>query len=63
MPSAMKKKRKPKWDQKPCGCVKTKLQGRRATIRCKRHRGKPPKSGALYYFDDAGLVREDDIVP
>lgn len=47
---------KPRWNRKPCGCVKTELLGERVMIRCSRHRGKPSKR-ALLHFDEDGIVR------
>lgn len=59
--SSMEKKRKPKWERKPCGCVKTELSIGKVLVRCTRHRGKPSKSGrVLCYFDDAGIVQRED---
>jgi len=50
---------KPKWDRRPCGCVKTNLpRSGRVMIRCTKHRGKPSKR-RLAYFDDAGVVRSE----
>lgn len=48
---------KPKWERKPCGCVKTNLSIGRAMIRCPKHRGKPSKR-VLCYFED-GIVRRE----
>lgn len=48
---------KPKWNRKPCGCVKAELPlSGRVMIRCRRHRGKASKR-LLAYFDDDGIVR------
>jgi hypothetical protein len=52
----MAKKRKFKWDRKPCGCIRTKLSVGRVVIRCTRHRGKPAKGRILAYWDE-GQVR------
>lgn len=51
---------KPRWDKKPCGCVKTNLSIGRVMIRCTKHRDKPSKR-ALCYFDEDGIVRRDSI--
>lgn len=47
---------KPKWERKPCGCVKTVLQGERVMVRCLKHAGKPSKR-VLCHFDADGIVR------
>ena len=48
---------KPRWNRKPCGCVKTELpRAGKVAIRCAKHRGKPSKR-TLAYFDEAGCVR------
>lgn len=50
---------KPKWERKPCGCVKAELPAAgRVMIRCGRHRGKPSKR-ELCYFDADGIVRRE----
>ena len=49
---------KPKWERKPCGCVKTQVSMGKVMVRCIKHRGKPSKSGRLLaHFDDDGIVR------
>lgn len=49
---------KPRWNRKPCGCVKTTLpRAGKVSIRCPRHRGRPAKTRLLAYFDENGLVR------
>lgn len=59
MPSVMAKKRKLKWDQKPCGCVKTTLSIGRVVIRCPRHRGKASKKRMLCFWDAEGIVQRE----
>lgn len=61
MHSVMEKKKKAKWERKPCGCVKTTLpQAGRVLIRCERHRGKPAKGErTLCYWDEHGLVQRE----
>ncbi len=49
---------KPRWNKKPCGCVKTELSVGKAVIRCTRHRGKSSKR-TLLYLDEAGIVRAE----
>lgn len=44
---------KPKWDKKPCGCVKTVFQGEHVMIRCSKHDGKPSKR-VLCHWEDVG---------
>lgn len=56
--SSMEKKRKPKWDRQPCGCVKTKLRGERVVIRCERHHTKPAKGNRVVRYWVDGQVRE-----
>lgn len=52
---------KPRWDRKPCGCVKANLScSGRVMIRCMKHRGKPSKR-ALAYFDADGIVRKEAV--
>ena len=46
---------KPKWNRKPCGCVKANLSAGRVMIRCERHRGKSSKR-VLAHWED-GMVR------
>lgn len=53
-----RRRKQPKWDRKPCGCVKTRLAGKKAVIRCTRHRDKPSKRD-VYYFDGDGIVRAE----
>lgn len=60
MPIGMAKTRKPQWERKPCGCVKTRLSVGRVLVRCRKHRGKPTDSGRLLcYFDDDGLLKRE----
>lgn len=54
----MAKKRKPAWDKKSCGCVKTKLPSvGKVLIRCERHRHEPYEGKrTLCYWDESGIV-------
>lgn len=48
---------KPKWERKPCGCIKTDLpRAGKVMVRCTKHRGKPSKR-TLAYFDPDGIVK------
>lgn len=49
----------PKWNRRPCGCVKTSLpKAGKVLIHCSKHRGRPEKEGRLVcYFDDDRIVR------
>lgn len=55
----MAKKRKPEWERKKCGCVKTELPSvGKVLIRCARHRDKPyDGKRVLCYWDDSGIVQ------
>lgn len=49
---------KPKWDRKPCGCVKANLSAGRVMIRCSRHRGEPSKRELCYFGESTIVTRE-----
>jgi hypothetical protein len=57
--SGMEKMSKAKWEKKPCGCVKTKLQNAgKVLIHCQRHSSREYEGNRLpCYFDEDGLVR------
>lgn len=53
-----KKRKAPAWDKKPCGCIKTELQGvGKVVIRCAKHHDKPSKKRIVCYFDEQGIVQ------
>ena len=54
---------KPRWDRKPCGCVKANLKAGKVMIRCTQHRGKPCKGRVLCYFGEHGQVTLDVMQP
>lgn len=56
-----KKKRKPEWNRKDCGCVRTELPSvGKVLIRCARHREKPyAGKRVLCYWGDDGIVRRE----